>query len=253
MNIRIRRFTAAAGVALFVLFIVSGIASATQISLLTPAGLNAGDHFRFAFVTSGSTAATATDIQTYNDFVQQQAGGATYDGAVVSWKAIGGSATVSARDNVGGFGTAVPVYLVNGTRIFQDMTGLPGGIWSYTLGIEAPLNVKIDGSSADAGNTWTGTGYRGGLANPGFLGDSYITVGRTDVTSSWYYYPNYPQSNLYPMFGISSELTVAAVPEIATSGLASAAALTVGFLSLLERRRNRSLNPGEPRPSMSRA
>jgi hypothetical protein len=45
---------------------------------------------------------TSTNIADYNSFVQTQASGATYAGATVNWKAVGSTATVDARDNVGG-------------------------------------------------------------------------------------------------------------------------------------------------------
>jgi hypothetical protein len=80
------------------------IAHAEPVSLATPAGLAPGAQFRFLFLTSGTQAATSTDIADYNTFVNSQASGATYEGSVVSWKAVGSTATVNARDNVGGFG-----------------------------------------------------------------------------------------------------------------------------------------------------
>jgi hypothetical protein len=59
------------------------------IPLHTPAGLKAGDTFRFAFVTHGTTSAGSWSIAFYNSFVNSHAGGATYDGSVVHWLARG--------------------------------------------------------------------------------------------------------------------------------------------------------------------
>ncbi|MBM4057248.1 MAG: hypothetical protein FJ275_03275 [Planctomycetes bacterium] len=132
------------------LLIAAGSASATP-NLLTPAGLNPGDKFRFIAVTSGSTTATSTDINTYNTFVQNDFGGATYNGVVVNWKAIGSTFTVNARDYVGGFGTTVPVFKpFTGTLVATGLgdTYNPGGniygLWTFIycfLAIRAGRNV----------------------------------------------------------------------------------------------------------------
>lgn len=45
------------------------------VSLQTPAGLKPGDHFRFVFVTDGTTNATSSNISSYDAFVTAQAGG----------------------------------------------------------------------------------------------------------------------------------------------------------------------------------
>lgn len=74
----------------------------------TPTGLNPGDSFRIAFVTSGLTNATATDINYYNTFVSTEAASYTYEGQAITWKAIASTASIDARDNIGGFGSAVP-------------------------------------------------------------------------------------------------------------------------------------------------
>ena len=78
-----------------------GGAEAGGIALNTPAGLNPGDSFRFVFVTDGSTTAQSSNISDYDNFVQTQAGGATYNGAVVNWLAIGSTGTVNAIDHIG--------------------------------------------------------------------------------------------------------------------------------------------------------
>lgn len=117
---------------LVVFLMLSGFLStgwASPIALHTPTGLNPGDKFRFIFVTTGTRNATSTDIADYNTFVNTDAGGATYNGSAVTWKAIGSTTTVNARDNVGGFGTNVPVYLVTGTKVANSLTDTAGGLW----------------------------------------------------------------------------------------------------------------------------
>lgn len=143
---------------------VASQASATPISLGTPSGLNPGETFRVLFVTSGTIDATSTDITTYNDFVQAQAGGATYGGVTVNWKAIGSTATVKARDNVGGFTTSVPVYVPSGVQIATGLGTDSNNLWSTSL-LSTP-NELIDGTAANT-TPWTGTAIAGGGQAPG--------------------------------------------------------------------------------------
>jgi hypothetical protein len=217
---------------------------ADAISLTTPAGLNPGDRFRFGFVTSGtiSTATLtgpATDITTYDSFVTAQAGGATYNGLVVDWKAIGSTSTVDARDHVGGYGTNVPVYLVNGNRIADDLTTNAGGLWGGSLLGTYQFDVGIDGSVI-GDYVWTGTYDDGTAYYP--LGDSDVLYGNSRSNNQFLYYSdNGFEGNDYQMLGLSAELTVAAasVPEIDPNYVGSVVALVLGSLGLLERRRVR--------------
>jgi len=221
--------------------LVGGSASATQISLSTPAGLNPGDHFRFFFLTSGTRAATSTDIGDYNTFVNSQASGATYEGNVVSWKAVGSTATVNARDNVGGFGTNVPVYLANGTKLAGDLTtGTSNkGLWSSTL-FTTPT-IGIDGNGVTTHFAYTGSN-KDGTANGRSLGFATVRYGDPTYnigTQGWYFNVNGMTNSVGANFyGVSSELTVPnAVPEIDPAGMGSVLALVTGALALIERRR----------------
>ena len=98
---------------------------APAVDLLTPAGLNPGDTFRFIFVTTGTLDATSSDIADDNLFVQNDAAGYVKP---ITWKAIGSLSGVDARDNVGGFNTNVPVYLLTGTKVANDLTTGTGGL-----------------------------------------------------------------------------------------------------------------------------
>ena len=107
------------------------------IILQTPAGLNPGDHFRFVFVTDGIRDATSTNIADYDSFVNAQAGGATYNGVVVNWLAIGSTDSVDAIDHVGQ--ATAPVYLSDGTLVTTSTT--PAGLWSGALVHEINLDL----------------------------------------------------------------------------------------------------------------
>jgi hypothetical protein len=110
--------------AMFAALLCSGLDAGVRAQagpvLTTPAGLSPGQSFRFAFVTDGITGASSSNIADYNNFVNSQAGGATYNGVVVTWIAIASTSTVNAIDNVGQ--TATPVYLADGTRVTTSTT-----------------------------------------------------------------------------------------------------------------------------------
>jgi hypothetical protein len=217
-------------------------AHAEPVSLATPAGLAPGAQFRFLFLTSGTQAATSTDIADYNTFVNSQASGATYEGSVVSWQAVGSTATVNARDNVGGFGGNVPVYLTNGTLLAGDLTTSTSnkGLWSGTL--FATPTIGIDGNGVTTNFAFTGSNKDGTGLTDRQLGASFVRYGDPTYnigTFGWYFSVNgMPNSFAEHFYGVSSELTVPnAVPEIDPSGMGSVLALVTGALALIERRR----------------
>jgi hypothetical protein len=235
-------------VALVAVSLLGSQVSATPVALTAPVGLNPGDRFRFVFVTNGqfngvngTIDATSTDITTYNTFVNTEAGGATYGNAVVSWKAVGSTPTVNARDNVGGYGTSVPVYIVDGTRVANDLTTATGGFWSGRLLSATPrlkIDLFIDGTNVNS-YTWTGSngdgtaysGYELGSVSSVYYGDSNSTGGFLDYDSS-------DRTYTAPMFAMSEELTVAtAVPEIDPAGVGAVLTLLTAAFGLLERRR----------------
>jgi hypothetical protein len=223
---------------IFLAAVVTGaLATSTEaaVALAAPAGLAPGDQFRFVFVTPSTITATSSDIGVYNSFVNTQADGATYNGSIVSWKAAGSTATVNARDNVGGFGTSVPVYRMDGTRVSNDLTTDGGGFWSGRLLPASPrlkIDLSIDGTTINS-YVWTGSngdgtaysGYELGSDSP-YYGDSNSTGGFIDYDST-------DGSYLSPMFAMSETLTVASVPEPSTSLLSILAA------TMLLRRRSK--------------
>jgi hypothetical protein len=150
-------------------------AHAGGVALTTPAGLAPGDQFRFVFVTDGTTNAESTDISTYDSFVQNQAGGATYDGATVTWQAIGSTSAVNAIDHITGPSSA-PVYLVNGTEVATSTETSTGGLWSGSL--LSPIDIDISGNSRIT-YAWTGTDTSGTSEERDALGDPNPRAGHT--------------------------------------------------------------------------
>ena len=95
---------------------------------LVPTGARVGDRFRLLFITKDSHDATATDIATYNSFVQSQctSGGVTAIQAYcLDFRAVGGTASVSTRVNTytqwRGVNLGVPVYWMNSTALSADL------------------------------------------------------------------------------------------------------------------------------------
>ena len=208
---------------LWIGFGVGGRAEA-DISLSTPAGLSAGESFRFVFVTDGLTTALSTDIADYNSFVNTQAGGATYNGSVVSWVAIGSTPFVNAIDNVGQ--TMTPVYLASGQLVTTNTTST--GLWSGTL--LNPIDQDLTGTQIGFPTIfiWTGTNSEG-LGEPErqlgiFPG---VEVGIPSLTTSAWVAGDSIEadSGNSAFYGISQVLVVpgvAAVPEPSTLLIAGA-------------------------------
>ncbi len=209
--------------------------------LLTPAGLSPGDTFRFIFVTDGSITGTSSSIADYNNFVNAQAGGATYDGRVVTWDAIASTPTVNAIDNVGQ--AQDPVYLADGTKVTTSTTS--SGLWSGTL-LHVPdedLTGKIQQVLLWTGTNSDGTGATDRIGDQLQLGSSIQTaiLGDTVSIAGWVHIEALGTDLSNPLYGISAELTVpqqSAVPEPASLwllGTAISAGLAYGWS---RRRRN---------------
>jgi hypothetical protein len=132
---------------LWIGFGVGGRAQAGGIALSTPAGLSLGESFRFVFVTDGTTVAVSSSIAVYNSFVNAQAGGATYNGSVVNWMAVGSTSSVSAINNVAQ--TTTPVYLADGTLVTPSTTST--GLWSGS--ILNPIDEDLSGMGLHTGST----------------------------------------------------------------------------------------------------
>lgn len=202
-----------------------GRAEASPV-LTTPAGLSPGDHFRFVFVTDGSRDATSSNINDYNTFVTEQAGGATYNGKPIPWVAIASTPTVNAIDNVGR--TQDPVYLADGTKVTTSTT--TSGLWSG--GLLHAIDEDLTGKQSSLRYVWTGTDHTGSsafiplgttsvmytLSAPPIPSPLSSTFGISDPTKtnlSWVFDGSFDTNNrLNSLYGISADLIVPqTVPE----------------------------------------
>ena len=86
---------------------------------LKPGGLATGEQFRLLFLSSTKRDATATEIATYNTFVQDLAAGGHTDIQTHSagFRAVGCTADTDARDNTSTTGTGVAIYWLNGAKV----------------------------------------------------------------------------------------------------------------------------------------
>jgi len=193
-----------------------------------------GDQYRFAFHTSEKTTAVSADITTYNAWVQGLADAAGLGAA--TWKAIGSTDTVDARDNtstnptVDGSGHAI--FLLDGSTVVAN---------DYNDLWDGDVDHIID--RTELGTTWahwpyTGT-YKDGTKAPGHpssfgaLGAAAGDVhqGQAGVATNWIWrmWTGDPPTTLLPMYALSEPLEV--VPDPATLAL-----LSIGGLGLLIRR-----------------
>ncbi len=226
------RPTTAPLLALALLSIFGGTASA---GILNPLGLNPGDQYRIAFVTSGTRNALSSNIADYNVFVQGQANaGSETSKLSTNWTAIASTATVSALTNTSTAGAdPIPIYLVNGTdRIANSYADL----WDGTLANSLSLN---EGGASQSSIVWTGTQSDGSIDTFGHLGPLVTTAIRgasTATDSTWIADTVSSISNAHHLYGISDVQTIApaAVPEPS-----SLLMMGVGGVGLLMQRRRK--------------
>lgn len=220
--------------------ILLGLSMAAQVEggpITTPAGLSPGDEFRVVFVTDGTTTATSANIADYNTFVNAQAAGATYNGQLVTWDAIGSTESTSAITNVGQ--TDTPVYLSDGTLVTSN-TGATG-LWSGSL--SHSIDEDLSGSTTLQAFVWTGTESNGNHDPGNSLGDFFSSLYGATARSDagWTSFSTLSPSNQFALYGISQVLVVPqAVPE--PSGLILlGTALGAGVLIVpVPRRRDRN-------------
>jgi hypothetical protein len=154
--------------------------NAAEGSIFNPLGEAPGNTYQLVFVTYQEIRAISTDIDYYNDFVQNAAANGAIDLTQydTSWKAIVSTVSVNAFDNAP---VLAPVYNLLGDRIDYDadgfwamnhanpiqytewFAGLSARVWTGTLmtGVGwQPLGSYSPqyGDSGSDGNTWIGAG-----------------------------------------------------------------------------------------------
>ena len=150
---------------------------------LIPSGLGPGDEFRLLFISSTERNAASTSIGTYNTWIQNLAanGHGDIQGYSSTFRVVGSTRPVDARDNTETTGTGVPIYWLNGDQVADNYPDFYDGSW----GQEASMRTE-SGSTVAAvlvTGVWTGSahdgteGTGGGFSNA--LGSNRgVTVGR---------------------------------------------------------------------------
>jgi hypothetical protein len=215
----------------FVTGLLGGIAATLFVSgvqaapITAPTGLNVGDTYRLAFVTTAETDATSNDVNYYNNFVNALGFAAT---GISGWTAIvsvaaDGGGQPSARDNTNtNFTTdiGVAIYLLDGTTKIADNNA---DLWDGTL--DAALSITETGASNGGDQVWTGTaadGTRNSGLGLGGGGDGLSSVGRDNQTGFTWVIAGIvnPQNveNEHPLYAISGLLTVEGEVEVPAPG-----------------------------------
>ena len=197
-----------------------GTAGAAQAALVVvPTDLAPGAQYRLVFVTDGTRDATSTNINDYNNFVTNQATGGTpgidtaldtalngagFDLSTITWKAIGSTSAVAARDNTGTnpSSTGVPIYLIDGNRVANDNSDL----WDES--IQHPINNSNLGNSLST-YVWTGSDAQGFAHGASPLGGTTVFAGYSPASQTYHFhdFPVLP-GNPLPLYAMSSVLTV---------------------------------------------
>jgi hypothetical protein len=186
-------------------------------------GLNPGDTFRLAVVTTGGTTGLSTSINDYDAFVNSQGlSGITYGGASLTWQAIAGTPSSNPRDDITRFSSqanATRVFNLNGALVSTSTNGT--AFW-WTSGFNQHL-AAIDWTIDGGGNltqvngsqlVWTGFDLDGSPATARDYDESGSQIGTvTAVLSQAVSYNDYDFQNsqlvpstLYPFVGRAGAL-----------------------------------------------
>ena len=113
-----------------------------------------GGEFRLLFLSSTKSAATSTDIGTYNTFVQTAAaaGHAAIQDYSDGFRAVASTAAVDARDNSATTGPSAPIYWLGGANLADHYRDFYDGSWDDE---ENPTNES--GAAISPGSIWTGS------------------------------------------------------------------------------------------------
>ena len=140
---------------------------------LIPSDLGPGDSFRLLFIGTTSRNASDSDIDVYNTFVQNLVatnGHADIKAFSATFRMLGSTEAVDARDNTGTTGTGVPIYWLGGAQVADDYADFYDGDWD-----EEATGARETGASVTIGanwEIWTGSAHDGTEAMHASLGTS---------------------------------------------------------------------------------
>ena len=219
-----KSFTTLVAVLLFAAFSVG--AKASLIDAIN--GLNVGDKYRVLFITTSRTNATSTDIADYDAIVQiDAASGGLTSGLGLTWKALGSTTTVDARDHTASTPSADRIYIfnTNGDLLAESYDDLWDGSLAgqYIYDQDGDTHTFCSFGFAKSMCAFTGTDSSG-IATPGFQlgsGANRVTGGFAVLTSyglgSWMDVATYQNGGInpayaLPLYALSAPAEVSAVP-----------------------------------------
>ena len=225
----------------YTITVTRAAAPATEVPAtwsLVPSGLSTGDEFRLIFLSSTKRDGSATDIKTYNTFIQDRAAAGHSDIQAYSsgFRVVGCTAAADARDNTVTTGTGVPIYWLNGAQVADDYADFYDGGWDDEVNIKDEFGVAgLDTSQFDS-KPMTGCKHDGteafDIGTSRALGSSIsVRVGYPNSTvnlgpiSSL---ASVSPSSLRPMYGISGVFQVAVGGTASTDATLSDLALEDG-------------------------
>ena len=129
---------------------------------LVPSGLGDGDSFRLLFIGSSNRDANSSDIAVYNTFIQNLVdtnGHADIQAHSATFRMLGSTEDVDARDNTGTTGTGVPIYWLNGAKVADDYADFYDGSWNEEATGARETGVSV--SIASSWKIWTGSAQDG--------------------------------------------------------------------------------------------
>ena len=119
---------------------------------LIPTGLGPGDSFRLLFIGTSNRNASSSDIADYNTFVQNLVdtnGHADIKALSATFRMLGSTEDVDARDNTGTTGTGVAIYWLGGAKVADDYADFYDGDWD-----EEAAGRWETGASVTIGTNW---------------------------------------------------------------------------------------------------
>ena len=194
---------------------------------LTPTGLAVGDQFRLLFLSSTKRDATATDIATYNTFIQTRAAAGHTDIQAYSagFRVVGCTAATDARDNTEttyiSTAKGVPIYWLNGAKAADEYEDFYDGSWDDEANDKNESGTDAHDTSQTANWPWTGCNHNGtefrqfaGTVSRGLGSNNDVRYGRPD-SSTVNHGPlnglqNGPKAENRPLYGLSALFQVAA-------------------------------------------
>ncbi|MXY03047.1 MAG: hypothetical protein F4Y66_09440, partial [Acidimicrobiales bacterium] len=197
-------------------------------STYLPSGISEGDRFRLLFVTRTQRNGASSNIGDYNKFVQDAAKTNADLAAIAdSFRAIGSTYAVSARDNTDTRGTGVPIYWVNGIKVADDYADLYGAPWA-----SGSARFPDGGVVTDPHFQWvfTGTSNDGSRAERylGRLDENEVTIGNVGLPGSQLEATAADKNAERTMYGLSAVLTAVEPAGPAASVTAGTSPVTEG-------------------------